>query len=51
MSAEISSLVVLLSNQFLKTVFKEVVKNRSIFFKDLQESMVKSSELRRINPG
>jgi hypothetical protein len=47
MSAEITSLVFLLSNQFLKTVFKEVAKNRSMFFKDLQESMLKTSEVQR----
>ncbi len=47
MSVEISSLVVLLSNQFVKNVFKEVAKNRSMFFKELQESILKTSEVQR----
>jgi hypothetical protein len=47
MSVEMSSLVFLLSNQFVKTVFKEVAKNRSMVFKDLQESVLKTSEVQR----
>jgi hypothetical protein len=43
MSPEI--MVVLHSSPFLKTVFQEVAKNRSMVFKDLQESILKASEV------
>jgi hypothetical protein len=40
-----SSLLLLLSNDVTKLVFKAVLKNRSILFKELRESLGKTPEL------
>ena len=49
MAVDTSIIVMLLSKDTIKRVFKEVLRNRSVLFKELRESLRKTPELRALD--